>query len=236
MLAVSPVLPLLATRPDKPIEPQMRLAGVAPDQVIVALTFDACPGAFDRRIADALVADRIPATIFVTRLWIMRNPNGLAFLLAHHDLFAFENHGELHIPPVLGPGTIFGIPAAGDLATVQHEVTAGAAAVTAATGSAPRWYRASTGFYSPSVIPEIERLGFGIGGYSRNADAGASLPAHSVARRIAEAANGDIIVAHINQPTRPSGEGVVAGIKKLQRRGANFVRLDQLTTSDIAMA
>jgi hypothetical protein len=51
---------------------------------------------------------------------------------------------------------------------------------------------------------------------------------------MAGAANGDIIVAHINQPARPSGEGVVAGIKALQRRGTNFVRLDTLAPNDLA--
>jgi peptidoglycan/xylan/chitin deacetylase (PgdA/CDA1 family) len=131
---------------------------------------------------------------------------------------------------VLGRGAIFGIPVAGNLATIAHEVTAGASAITAATGTTPYWYRAATGYYSPSVISYIEQLGFGIGGYSLNADAGASLPAHRVAQRIAAAANGDIVVAHINQPTRASGDGVVAGIKELQRRGATFVRFDNQTT------
>lgn len=234
LLAVSPVLPLLPPRPDKPVEPHLRLANAPPDRLTVALTFDACPGAFDWRIAQALVTGGMPATIFLTGLWLQRNPDGLAFLLSHRDLFAFENHGELHIPPVLGRGTIFGIPVAGDLETVRHEVTAGAAAITAATATTPHWYRAAAGYYTPSVIPEIQKLGFGIGGYSLSADAGASLPAHSVARRMAGAANGDIIVAHINQPARPSGEGVVAGIKALQRRGANFVRLDTLAPNDLA--
>jgi peptidoglycan/xylan/chitin deacetylase (PgdA/CDA1 family) len=199
------------------------------------VTLDACPGDFDDRIATALVESRIPATIFATDLWLRRNPAGLTFLLAHHDLFAIENHGELHIPPVLGRGRIYGIPVAGDLATVRREVTAGAAAIGAATGSAPRWYRAATGYYSPSVMPEIQQLGFGIAGYSLNADAGASLPARSVATRIAGASNGDVIVAHINQPYRPSGLGVVAGIRELQRRGASFLRHDQLGAADLAM-
>jgi peptidoglycan/xylan/chitin deacetylase (PgdA/CDA1 family) len=234
LLAAAPILPLLPVRPERPIEPPRRLANVSSDRLVVALTFDACPGAFDQRIADALVADGIPATIFVTRLWMQRNPAGLAFLLAHPDLFALENHGELHIPPVLGRGTIFGIPAAGDLPTINHEITAGALAVATATGTTPHWYRAATGYYTPSVIPYIEQLGFGIAGYSLNADAGASLPAHSVAQRIAGAVSGDIVVAHINQPTRPSGEGVVLGIKELQRRGATFARFDKLLSSDIA--
>jgi peptidoglycan/xylan/chitin deacetylase (PgdA/CDA1 family) len=233
LLAVSPVLPLLSARPDKPVEPHLRLANVPSDRFTIALTFDACPGAFDWRIAETLVTEGIPATIFLTRRWLQRNPDGLALLLSHRDLFAFENHGELHIPPILGRGTIFGIPVAGDLATVRNEVSAGADAITVATATTPHWYRAAAGYYTPSVLPEIQRLGFGIGGYSLNADAGASLPSHSVARRMAGAANGDIIVAHINQPMRPSGDGVVAGIKALQRRGASFVRLDRLVPNDL---
>jgi hypothetical protein len=105
-----------------------------------------------------------------------------------------------------------------------------------ATGTPPRWYRGATGHYSRSALPEIEQLGFGIAGYSLNADAGASLPAQSVAARITKATNGEIIVAHINQPNRPSGQGVVAGVRNLQHRGASFRRLDQLATTDIDYA
>lgn len=226
LLSVAPIG--VATAGDVPVEKHMRLTDPPPGRLTVALTLDACPGAFDERIATALVESSIPATIFVTGLWLRRNPAGLAFLLAHRDLFAIENHGEQHIPPVLGQRSIYGIPVAGDLATVQHEVTAGAASITAATGAAPRWYRAATGFYSPSAIPVIEQLGFRIAGYSLNADQGASLPAAGVAERIAKATDGEVIVAHVNQPHRPSGPGVVAGVRALQRRGASFVRLDQL--------
>ena len=231
--ALAPLSHAGAAARDSPVEPGMRLADATPDRMVVAVTLDACPGDFDARIATALVESGIPATIFATDLWLRRNPAGLALLLAHRDLFDVENHGELHIPPVLGPGTIYGIPVAGDLATVRREVTAGAASISAATGMAPRWYRAATGYYSPAAMPEIERLGFGIAGYSLNADAGASLPARSVAARIARAISGEVIVAHINQPYRPSGLGVVAGIMALQRRGASFVRLDRLGITDV---
>jgi peptidoglycan/xylan/chitin deacetylase (PgdA/CDA1 family) len=240
LLAASAVLPLapacVATTAETPVEPRTRLVDPLPDRLVVAVTLDACPGAFDERIASALVENSIPATIFATGLWMRQNPAGLAFLLAHRDLFAIENHGELHIPPVLGHGRIFGIPIAGDLDTVRREVTEGAASVTTATGSAPRWYRAATGHYSPVAMTEILQLGVGIAGYSLNADAGASLPARSVAGRIANATNGDVIVAHINQPYRPSGLGVVAGIRELQRRGASFLRLDQLATTELSSA
>jgi peptidoglycan/xylan/chitin deacetylase (PgdA/CDA1 family) len=218
---------------DAPVEPRMRLAHPPSDLLTVALTFDACPGAFDERIASMLVESRTPATIFVTGLWMRRNPAGLALLLANRDLFAIENHGYWHIPPVLGSRRIFGIACAGTLATVRREVTAGAAVVQAAVGSAPRWYRAATGFYSPTAMDEIRRMGFGIAGYSLNADQGASLPARAVAARIAAAVSGAVIVAHINQPRRSSGLGVAAGVEALRRRGARFLRLDELSPSDV---
>ena len=237
VLVASALLPLtlsgVAMAGDAPVEPRMRLANPPPDRLTVALTLDACPGAFDERIAAALVESDIPSTIFVTELWLRRNPAGLAFLLAHRDLFGIENHGERHIPPVLGQRSIFGIPVAGDLATVRREVIEGATAVTAATDGASRWYRGAAGYYSPSAIPAIQDMGFAIAGYSLNADFGASLPARGVADRIAGATNGDVIVAHINQPERPSGPGVVAGVRELQRRGASFLRLDQLAAANL---
>jgi len=219
---------------DAPVEPRIRLADAPADKRVVALTFDCCPGAFDLRIANVLVTERIPATIFLTWLWMRRNPDGLALLLAHQDLFAIENHGERHIPPVLGDRTIFGVRAAGDMPTIRHEVEAGAAAIRAATGMAPGWYRAATGFYSPSAIPMIEAMGFAIAGYSFSADLGASLPAAQVAARMANARCGDVIVAHLNQPLRSSGAGVAEGVRALQRQGVAFVRLDQVTTTRAA--
>jgi len=214
----------------------MRLANLQPGRLVVALTLDACPGDFDMRIAAALVEGGIAATIFVTGVWLLRNPTGIAFLLAHRDLLGIENHGELHIPPVVGRRRIYGIQSAGDLVAVRREVELGANAVRVATGAQPRWYRGATGRYSPSVIPEIEHLGFCIAGYSLNADAGATLPAHSVAARIANATNGEIIIAHINQPERQSGAGVATGIRELQRRGASFRRLDHLGPADVDYA
>ena len=72
-------------------------------------------------------------------------------------------------------------------------------------------------------------MGFGIAGYSLNADMGASLPAATVAARIAKARDRDVIIGHINQPLRPSGAGIAAGVVALMRQGIAFVHLpDQI--------
>jgi peptidoglycan/xylan/chitin deacetylase (PgdA/CDA1 family) len=212
---------LLAADGDAPIEPRLRM----PASSGVALTLDACPGGFDERIATALVASNIRATIFVTSVWMRMNPAAVAYLLANKEIFALENHGKRHVPPVLGSRRIFGIEVAGDFPAIQQEVEGGARAIEQAAGRRPTWYRAATGFYSRSIIPRIEAMGFAIAGYSVNADEGASLPAHAVAARIAAARAGDVIVAHINQPHRASGAGVVEGARMLQGAGMNFVHL-----------
>ena len=217
-----------------PLELHMRLSrrdpGAAPT---VALTLDACPGGFDERIARVLIAERIPATLFVTGLWMRDNPAPLALLLAHLDLFALENHGARHIPPVLGNRRIFGLSVAGDLASVRREAEEGAAEIASATGRAPLWYRGAAGYYSPTALPLLRHMGLAVAGFSLNADMGASLPARSVARRIAAAGDGEVIVAHINQPHRSSGAGVAEGILALKARGARFLRLDAIGPPDV---
>ncbi len=208
---------------DALVEPRLRL--VPPDGI--ALTLDACGGGFDARIAEALIEARIPATIFVTGLWLHRNAAAMARLREHPDLFGFGNHGARHLPMVLGGGRVFGLPGVGDLDGLRREVTEGAAAIEQASGAAPRWVRGATARYSPAALPAIREAGFAIAGYSLNADGGASLPAASVAARLRLAMPGDVVIAHINHPERASGAGVAAGVLALHRRGARFIRLDQ---------
>jgi peptidoglycan/xylan/chitin deacetylase (PgdA/CDA1 family) len=215
------------------VEPALRLtdAGAAGGTRTVAVTLDACPGRFDRRIADMLVARAIPATIFVTAIWMRWNPEALAFLKARPDIFTVENHGAQHLPPVLGDVPLYGIAPAGTMPAIHAEVLDGASAIVQAVGKRPTWYRAAAGIYSPEAIPAIEALGFRIAGYSLNSDEGASLPAAIVAARILAARNGDVIEGHINQPHRESGAGIAAGLAGLQEAGTRFVRLDQLTSA-----
>ena len=209
------------------VEPSLRLRDpISTGARRVALTLDACPGGFDSRIATFLADNGIPATIFLTAAWIDRNPAGLAFLLTHRDLFAFENHGARHLPAVLGTRRIYGLQVAGDLDAVRREVSDGATAIHGATGAQPRWYRGATGLYSPASIEAIQAQGYAIAGYSLNADMGASLPAASVAARIAKARDRDVIIGHLTQPNRPSGLGIVAGIRELLREGTVFAHLD----------
>ncbi len=212
---------------DAVVDPRMRLVLPAGAPRTVALTLDACGGGADMRVIDALLAHEIAATIFLTALWLRGNPAALALLRSRSDLFSLQDHGERHLPPVLGQRRIYGLAVAGTLEAVRHEVEAGADAVVATGAPRPRWYRGATALYSEAALQAIEADGFRIGAYSLNADRGASLPAASVAARVTAATSGDVIIGHINQPHRSSGEGLAMGIMALHRAGVSFVRLGE---------
>ncbi len=218
-------LAVALARPGRLVEPVLRVKGTGVGRT-VAVTLDACPGHFDARVADVLLARGIPAAIFVTAVWMRWNPRGLAYFLARPDIFDLQNHGARHLPAVLGNTPVYGLAPAGTLEAIRAEVLDGAAAVERATGRRPVWYRGAAGLYSPEAIPVIEALGFKVAGYSLNSDQGASLPAAMVARRIAAARDGDVIEGHINQPHRDSGAGIAAGLTALQAAGARFVGLE----------
>ena len=213
------------------VEPHMHIVpvGTAPE---VALTLDACMGAADMRIIDALIDNKVPATIFATRRWLVHNPQVVHVLVSNTDLFEIEDHGAEHIPAVIGTEKPYGIAPAGTANAVFNEVIGGAQAVEAATNVAPKWYRGATALYSKDAIALITTMGFKIGGFSLNGDLGASASPKVAEARIAAARSGDVIISHVNQPTRGSGAGVVAGVLDLKAKGYKFVRLEDVTETD----
>jgi peptidoglycan/xylan/chitin deacetylase (PgdA/CDA1 family) len=239
--AVTPVKPALYA-PAKPapaeprktrlVEPTLHLVRSTDHVERVALTLDACEGRTDSRILDALVDNRIPATIFITGKWLKRNAEALATMRAHPDLFELENHGARHIPAVDSPVTVYGIKAAGSSDAVAAEVEVGATALQDAGEPPPHWFRGATAKYSASAIALIGNLGFRIAGYSINADGGSLLGATTTERRVAAAKDGDVIIAHINQPTHPAGKGLVKGVLELKARGVDFVRLGDVAETE----
>jgi peptidoglycan/xylan/chitin deacetylase (PgdA/CDA1 family) len=213
------------------IEPHIHIVptGSAPE---VALTLDACMGAADMRIINALIDNQVPATIFATRRWLLHNPKVVHLLVSHADLFEIEDHGAEHLPAVIGTEKPYGLTPAGTANGVFNEVLGGAQAVQAATGIPPKWYRGAAALYTQDAIDLIGTMGFRIGGFSLNGDLGASATQKVAEARIAAARSGDVIISHVNQPTRSAGAGVVAGVLDLKAKGFKFVRLEDVTETD----
>lgn len=195
----------------------------------IALTLDACSGKFDADLIKFLVRNRIPATIFATKKWLDKNPIGVDIIESHLDLFDVEDHGENHIPAVIGAGRkVYGIAGEPDLIHLRREVTEGARAVQAATGVAPHWYRGATAEYDAQAVAEIEKMGYKIAGFSVNADEGATAKKLSIEKKLEHVKAGDVIIAHMNKPSSDSAEGLAVGLPYLLKQGFVFVRLDQV--------
>lgn len=229
LIAALPLpLPAFArTRSDGLVEPALRIAPGAAAGPRVALTLDACMGAVDLRILDALVDNGIAATLFVTGRWLKNNADALVTLKAHPELFELQNHGAMHVPAVTGTQKLYGLEPAGTLEAVQAEVQGGADAMAEHGIRKAMWYRDATALYSTDALGLIRQMGFRIAGFSLNADFGASLPADKVTERLLTAKDGDVIIGHINQPNRSSGAGIVAGILALKAQGFSFVKLGE---------
>jgi peptidoglycan/xylan/chitin deacetylase (PgdA/CDA1 family) len=210
------------------VEPKLFITKGGDATPQVALTLDACMGQTDQRILKALVDNRIPATIFVTGRWLKRNAASLAVMKAHPDLFEVENHGLNHIPAIDNQPRMFGLKTAGSLPAIRAEIQGGVDAMAAAALAKPVWYRDATARYSVNAITLIHDMGYRVAGYSLNADIGASLPSGQVVKRISAAKDGDVIIAHVNQPTHSAGAGVAAGILALKQKGFRFVRLQDV--------
>jgi peptidoglycan/xylan/chitin deacetylase (PgdA/CDA1 family) len=226
--------PLSSGAEQPPVEIHDQLTAQAEPNKNIALTLDACGGEYDEDLIDFLIKNRIPATIFATKKWIVRNPKAIEVIKSHLDLFDVENHGEKHIPAVIGKGrTVYGIPGEPDVIHLRREVVEGAHAVEQVTGVAPRWYRGSTGEYDAQSIKEIEKLGYKIAGFSVNADNGATLKKVTIEKRLAHVKAGDVIIAHMNKPASESAEGLAVGLAYLLKAGFVFVRLDQANLTQI---
>jgi peptidoglycan/xylan/chitin deacetylase (PgdA/CDA1 family) len=171
------------------------------------------------------VNERIAATVFVTARWLRRNAEATAIFKAHPDLFELEDHGREHLAAIDRVATVYGVRSAGSPEALSLEVAGGAEAMLAAGLGKPAWFRGATAKYSPSAIAQIEAMGYRIAGYSLNGDGGSLLGAKAATKRIAAAQDGDVIIAHINQPDHAAGAGVAAGILALKKRGFEFVLL-----------
>ena len=203
----------------------------------VALTLDACGGEFDRGVVQFLIERRIPATVFATQRWLVRNPDGLHTLLEHRDLFEIEDHGANHVPALIGIGRkVYGLAGERDVAHLRSEIETGAEAVASATGVRPHWYRGAAALYDEQSLHAIAALGYRVAGFSLNADAGATLSRHEVSARVRAARDGDVILAHVNKPRTQAGAGLIDGLIALCERGYRFVRLGDTTLAPSLVA
>ena len=206
-------------------------ADESPPRPILALTLDACGGrkgtSYDSGLIAFLRENNIPATIFVTSIWVRNNPDILRELAAD-PLFEIAAHGLRHKPCSVNGNSVYGIKGTASFDELVREVEGNARDIFEATGKRPRWFRSGTAYYDDVAVQVIRDLGLGIAGYSITGDEGATLSAPKVRARTVAAKDGDILLYHLNHPQSGTREGLKQALPLLLEKGCRFVRLSDL--------
>ncbi len=195
---------------------------------VVALTLDACGSTngkgVDMKLVEFLVANKIPATLFMNARWIDANPE-LFRKLSKNDLFEIGNHGMWHKPASVNGRSVYGISGTKDIDELVREIELNARKIEDITGKRTRFYRSGTAFYDEYAVQVSNRLQHEVAGFSVLGDAGATMPAEKVKVAMLSSKPGDIIIAHMNHPEAGTGAGIMAAVPELKKRGFRFVKL-----------
>jgi len=197
---------------------------------IIALTLDACGGrkgnGYDKKLIDFLIKEKIPATLFMTGLWIDANTR-TALAIARNQLFDIENHGLRHKPCSVRGYRIYGRRGTLSVADAFDEIEKNARKIKKFTGRRPIFYRPGTAYFDDVAV----KVSYSTGHIPMNfsivsGDAVKTFPWQRICRRIVRGVKpGSIIIAHMNQPDGRFYRAFKAAVPKLRKMGYLFVRL-----------
>ncbi|MDR0828458.1 MAG: polysaccharide deacetylase family protein [Desulfovibrio sp.] len=200
-----------------------------PQTLRLALTLDACGGPdkenFDAGIIALLREYRIPATIFVTSIWLHSQNPDMVRELAADPLFTLAAHGARHRPASVNGASAYGIKGTSSARELVREVEENARDITRVSGQRPRWYRSGTAYYDDVAIDLITELNLCVAGYAVAGDEGATLSGNQVAEKLLRAQDGDILLLHLNKPKSGTRAGLQKALPELLKRGALFISM-----------
>ncbi|HCC47162.1 MAG TPA: polysaccharide deacetylase [Elusimicrobia bacterium] len=202
------------------------------DHKVLAFTFDACGGrndGYDRKLIAYLRREQIPATLFVTGLWIDKNREAFAEL-AEDPLFEIENHGLLHRLCSTEGRMKYGVRSTRGLGDVIDEMELNARKIAGLTGRRPVFFRSATAYTDDLSLKVAQRLGMEVVGYDVLSGDAARSSAKKISRNILGGArHGAVVIMHFNHPEWPVLQALERAVPELRRRGFSFGKLEDFT-------
>lgn len=189
---------------------------------VVALTFDACesktPAFLDRGIADYLLGEKLPFTVFVTGRFARHNQDALKEL-ASHDFVELENHSldhDNHMERMSDE-------------QIRHQIADDDTLLAGITGRHTHYFRFPAGNHDDRGVAIAEQLGYRVVHWTfASGD-----PAKEVTARhledwvLSQTRPGDILIFHINGRGWSTAEALPHIVDALRRRGYRFTTLAQ---------
>jgi peptidoglycan/xylan/chitin deacetylase (PgdA/CDA1 family) len=204
---------------------------IVTDKKVMALTFDACGGphgsGYDEELINFLRANKIPATLFLTGLWIDAHPDKVRELAAD-PLFEIENHGLTHHPCAIAGETMYGIHGTGNVGQAVDEIELNARKIEAITSRKPIYYRSATATTDEACAAIANSLYETIISYDLlSGDAVAGTPTSVIKENLINGArHGAIVIMHMNHPEWNGAEALKQALPIWQQQGFTFVKLE----------
>ncbi len=203
---------------------------------LMAFTFDACGGrgcGYNAELINYLRKEKIPATLFVTGIWIDANKKTFA-QLAVDTLFEIENHGLKHRLCSVNGASVYGISGTKNAGEVVDEMELNARKIEQLTGKRPKYFRSATAYTDETCTKIAGRLNMQIVSYSvLSGDAVPNTPADIIAKNILKQVKpGSIVIMHFNHPGWKEKEALELAIPKLRAMDYRFVKLKDCTLTE----
>ena len=199
------------------------IAGVTTSEPVVALTFDACAtrkqaNGFDRKIFEILAKDRIPATFYLTGLWVEKHPSA-AKVIAAAPWIELGNHTYTHPRLTLTRKE-----------RIQQQIRRTNRIIEKKIGRPALTLRPPAGAFNATVVELANQEHLPVVLWSIvSGDAGGHVPAARMDRTVLDQAKpGSIIIFHINKRapfTKKALPDIIAGLRE---KGFRFVTVSQL--------
>jgi len=201
------------------------------DEKIAVITLDACGGrkgsGYDRELIEFLRQNKIPASLFMTSLWIDANRE-LTVELSRDPLFEIENHGYRHKPASVNGSKIYGRRGTLTPADLFDEIELNAEKIQTLTGRRPLFYRPGTAYFDDVAVKLCYDLNHIPMNFSVISGDAAGFSADRIERRIlAQVKPGSVIIAHMNQPGKRLYPAMKKSLLKLKADGYRFVKLSE---------
>jgi peptidoglycan/xylan/chitin deacetylase (PgdA/CDA1 family) len=196
---------------------------------IIAITLDACGGkngnGYDKELIDFLRENKIPATLFMSGLWIDAN-RSIVEELAADPLFDIENHGLYHKPASVRGAKIYERKGTRNIKEFVDEIELNARKIEYVTGKKSLFYRSGTAYYDNVAVKITYDLGYIPMNFSIISGDAAGFTSERIKKKIlSEAKSGAVIIAHMNRPGKNLYPALKKSLPQLKREGYRFVKL-----------
>lgn len=210
------------------------------DKKVIALTFDAdmtpsmkteleegkVASWYNEQVVQILVNEKVPATLFLTGLWMETYPKVVKELAAN-PLFELGNHSYSHPTFLRICYGLTYIPDSKD----EEEITKTQVLLKSYTGVDNHLFRFPGGCFEKSDATIVHNLGLDIIGWDVKSDDGFNTNTVRIINNVLrKAKNGSIVLMHLHGGTNApkTGDALLPIIKGLKEKGFSFVKVSEL--------